>query len=861
MATAVSPEVQLMRRRVRHIHIPDLPPIYAPRSLPGAIRDHIEEQITRQRAIAEQPQPDRPNYGFAKPTSNVPLPLSFESWVKRAGPPPTVLSFTRRPTYILPKHQVARQEQWQVDYLTKALKSRMNVHFPEPPGWSSLPWRPFWEREMAPSGWKHDPLNHQWPGVGVLIMPCAEAMFLGPGQVSMWPIMDLQDDIQRGTTKLQTKYDFERILEDTTIEILKREFGIQAFAIPGSTGVWVESRIPPPEFDEGRSEADGFQNPQDGLGLSARRGNVRRIATVHASITDDITQWGVSIHVGQPDPTADSWTRSTNPWIPLRQHNTTTSIAAELCHMKSSASPLGPSKYLFTHFDQNSLPARAGSGAIPYSLIKADQGRRSPAPLGMDNRDISTAWTYEFARQLGMRDGHVDHYSMVDAVDSNTASLPTKASGAGFRFKGVFSEDVMNSSYRQVDVPHILVGRYEKASPGIVEESMRVEHADQRIDSDVHDGWFLSWPLWRTTLFRKLDEAIRGGPCDTRKIVHGMHKQLTTRLQRRRNELQQVKKVEDEWRADMPHLVRRPLTDDIIRELAERSREMESILKTVRMGTKSEKLLDSTIQIRRLLERRFAGAFARDAVDTKTEQSDSSSALEAAATQTEQSDPFSALEAASGAADTGRIKGRARSQPPRRSLRFVPPETDAKPLGLVRTPNGPKFAVPVVKPLGLARTSNEPEVAVPVVKPLRLVQTPIGPENAVPESSAKHLGLEATQSANVQDGLDAQNGQSSPVPPPQVTAGEPADPTETKPEKRFTERGTVMPYEFTKTNTKRYEERLAERARRRAEHREKTRKSWEEARKAAAELMRTGPAPRAGGASQFLPRTNQIGGP
>lgn len=828
-----------MRRRVRHIHVPDLPPLYAPRSLPGAIRNHIEEQITRQRAVAEQPQPDRPNYGFAKPSSDV--PLSFESWVKRAGPPPTVLSFTRRPTYILPKHQVAKQEQWQVDYLTKALKSRMNVHFPEPPGWSSLPWRPFWEREMAPSGWKHDPINHQWPDVGVLIMPCAEAMFLGPGQVSMWPIMDLQDEIQRGSTKLQTKYHFERILEDTTIEILKREFGIQAFVVPGSTGIWVESRIPPPEFDEARNEGDDFTNPQDGLDLSDRRGNVRRIATVHASITDDITQWGVSIHVGQPAPTVDSWTRSTNPWTPLRQHNITTSIAAEIAHMKSSAGPLGPSKYLFTHFDRNSLPARAGQGAIPYSLIKADRGRRSPAPLGMDNRDISTAWTYEFARQLGMRDGHVDHYSMVDAVDSNTASLPTKTSGAGFRFKGVFSEDVMNSSYRQVDVPHILVGRHEKASPGIVEESMRLEHKDQRIDSDRHDGWLLSWPLWRTTLFRKLDEAICGGPCDTRKIVYGMHKQLTTRLQRRRNELQQVKKVEDEWRADMPHLVRRPLTDDIIRELAERSREMESILKTVRMGTKSEKLLDSTIQIRRLLERRFAGAFARDAVATENEQSDS----------------FSALEVAAGAAGSGRSKGGARKVGSWRSLRFASPDKAA--------------LRPNAKPLGFPRAPNGPEVAVPVVRPLRLVQTPIGPENAVPESSAKHLGLERTQSADAQDGLDARDGQSGPVPPQQATAGEPANLTETKTEERFTERGTVIPYEFTKSNAERYQERLAERARRRQERGEKARKSWEVAmksrdeamksREAATELGQAGPAPRAGGTSQFLPRTNQIGGP
>lgn len=607
MAAALSPEVHLMRRRVRHVHIPDLPPVYAPRRLPTNIRDHIQGQITRQRALAEDLSIDGVAHGFAK------APSSFVSWVKRAGPPPTVLSFTRRPTYILPKHLVQAQEPWQAEYLTKALKSRMNLHFPEPPGWSSLPWRPFWEQKVKESEWKHDPLNHEWPDVGVLIMPCAEAMFLGPGQVSIWPIIDLRDEIQRGQAKLKTKYEYERILEDTTIEILRREFHIPAFAIPGSTGIWVESRIPPPEVDVDR--VDGAETPSrpESMDVAKRRDNIRRIATIHTSITDDITQWGVSIHVGQPNPTVESWTSFTNPWTPIRQHTTTTSIAAELAYMKSTASPLGPNKYMLTHFDQNAVPARAGQGALPYSLIKVGSGRKSPAPLGMDNRDISTAWTYEFARQLGMKDGHVDHYSMVDTDDTDATQVPTKSSGAGFRFKGVFSEDVMNKAYQQVDVPPLLVGQHETVSPGIMEDSMRIEHHDGKIDSTTHDGWLLSWPLWESTLIQKLDEAICGGPCDTRLKAYGLQKQVSSQLQRRRNELKRAKEVGEEWRADMPHLIRRPLHDDVIRELADRSREMERILKTVRIGTKSAKLLNSTIQIRRLLERRFAGAFDRNA--------------------------------------------------------------------------------------------------------------------------------------------------------------------------------------------------------------------------------------------------------
>jgi hypothetical protein len=600
MASALSHEVQWMRRRVRHIHIPDLPPVFAPRNFAPTIRDHIQAQITRQRALPEQEPPGaEPQHGFAKPASRV--QTSFTDWVKRAGPPPTVLSFTHRPTYILPKHLVERQEPWQIEYLTRALKSRMDVHFPEPPNWSSRPWRPFWEHDLNQPEWKHDPLNHQWPEVGVIVMPCAEARFLGPGQVSIWPIIDLKDEVQRGSARLTTKYHFERLLEDTTTELLKRAFHIEAFAIPGSTGVWVESRIPPAEVDVERREGGGF-------GSSLQRVNLRRIATIHTSITEDITQWGVSIHVGQPDPSVDSWARSTNPWIPIRQHHTTTSIAAELAYMKTTVSPLGPCKYLRTHFDQKAMPLRAGQGHIPYSRIKAESGMSCPAPLGMDNRDISSAWTYEFARQLGMRDGYVDHYSMVDPDELNMTNLPAKTQRPGFKMRNVFEEDEMSSPYRQVDVPSIQVGRNETVREGIVASTLRIEHHDGRIDSSTHDGWLRSWPLWQSTLTSKLDDAICGGPCDTRLKAYGLQKQFSSRLQLRRNELQQARQVDEEWRREMPELIRRPLKAGVIQELTERAREMEAILKTVRLGRKSQQVLDSTIQIRRFLERSFAGA-------------------------------------------------------------------------------------------------------------------------------------------------------------------------------------------------------------------------------------------------------------
>lgn len=619
-----------MRLRLRHIHIPDLPPLYAPRFLAPRIRDFVQNQIKRMRSVSEGADalqssdalgasPEDASRPFARPQS------SFDIWVKRASPPPTVLSFTRRPTYVLPKHLHANAEPWQTSFLTNALKSRMLVKFPEPPGWSPLSWMPFWDHEKPKTEWKLDPLQHEWPGGGVSIMPCAEPMYLGPGQVSMWPIIDLQDEVQRGTRKFHTKYEYERILEDTTIQVLKREYGIEAFAIPGTPGVWVESKIPPPELDMG--QADQGESHL----ASKRRENVRRIATVHASITDDITHWGVSIHVGQPDPIVDSWTSFTNPWTPIRQHKNTTSIAAELANIGSTPKAESrtrqlelwtkrKSQYLQTYFNKESPFAGTLYHSMPYTLVKVQGGRREPAPLGMDNRDLSTAWTYEFARQLGMHDGFVDHYGVVDHSEDSSTNLPTKTPRPGFMSRPLLDEHWLTNPYEQVDVPSVQLGENALVSPEILKDTLDMETKDGRINPKDNDGWMLSWPLWHDTLKRKLDQSIAGGPWDTRVRTREWEKVQAARQMRRKAAVKEAEGLEQKWGAETRQLVRRPLTDHIVQELAKKTQEMQQILQEVPVAVReSHKLRKSTAQMRSLLRSRFPSRVL-DQVETETER-------------------------------------------------------------------------------------------------------------------------------------------------------------------------------------------------------------------------------------------------
>lgn len=517
-----------------------------------------------------------------------------------------VLSFTRRPTYVLPRRYMESQQPWEADYLTSSLKSRRSVTFPEPPGWSSLPWRPPWEAETEERKLLHDPLNHEWDP-GLMTIPCAEPMFFGPGQLSVWPVLDLQDQVQR-RTQFKTKYEFERILEDTTVQVLKREYGISAFAIPGAPGIWVESAIPPPEV----SEHELSDSPPRDLrpSLLQRRPNTRRIATIHADIVNDITRFGVSIHVGHPEPFANFWRSMSSPWTPLRQGDKTTSIVSELAYRGTCPTYVDPaqesiqersqrkSKYLMTAFDDDKTPAHLK--AMPYSLIQVDGGLRKPAPLGMDNRDLSAAWAFEFARQLGMGNGFVDFYTVKDPGLSGRTF--------GFIPREVDAEDSYVEPYNQVDVPTIHMREDGLVTREILDDTKRIERKDSRLGAEDENSLAISWPMYYDQLTKVLGASIKGYFQDTRWYHLLREKRHNEKEERRLQLIEDIQDPQRKWLGGSLNELRKgPPANSVVEKLAKTTVEMQAILRQLELGGEwKRRLFNSTVQMRKLLQSRLS---------------------------------------------------------------------------------------------------------------------------------------------------------------------------------------------------------------------------------------------------------------
>lgn len=580
MAAMVSPELRAFlsnHLRLRHIHIPDCAPLYAPRYLVPNLRDHLEYQITEQRLRAA----DWALNGEHNAGTSADLADEIRSWLRRAGPPPTVLSWTRRPTYVMPKHHMAAKEPWEIDYLSSSLKGKMHVTFPEPPGWSSLPWRPSWQQDAGSKPWLDDPLDHSWEP-GVLVMPCAEPMYFGPGQLQIWPVIDVLDHLQQKMT-ITTKHQFERILEDTTINVLQRAYGITAFAIAGSPGVYVESAIPP-------GEVSPFNlGPGDPIDSRLhRRHNTRRIATVHADFVNNITRFGVSIHVGAPTPVADAWTATNNPWSLLRQQRSTTSVAAELAHRYPDTIDGLETKIRYLHTRFNPMKpsiTQTSLQAMPYSLVLVEPGRRMPAPLGMDNRDLSTAWTYEFARQLGMHEGTVDHFGVVDHRSASEIPLrTTPTTHLGFTSRPVAEEDGMTEPYSEFKAPEIQLLEAGQVTKRVIRDTQRIEIKDGRLNKEIYPV-AISWPMYWKALTNVLHESIHGSARENRLSKFLWKEEKGSSRMLRHKILKETLIREDQWRIEPKSApTRRPSADSIVEKLTGNALAMLQILSILKVG-------------------------------------------------------------------------------------------------------------------------------------------------------------------------------------------------------------------------------------------------------------------------------------
>lgn len=458
-----------MRRHLRHIHIPDHPPRYVPRHLPGALRDYLEVQILEQRA---QPRSSFPNSRHAAAAG-----IAVRSWLQSASPPPIVLSFTGRPTFVIPKSASQRLNVEQ-EVIRQKLSLPQHDSFPVPVGATVERWGPFGsKKESILHGLRHSSKP------GVMFVPCAEPFYFGPGVLSIRPVIDLSDQFQRGK-HFSTKFAYERILEDTTVNVLKREYGIEAFVLAGNPGVWVQSAIP----SEG---APAVYTP--GKDAPYLKPGVRRIATVHADIVNNITRWGVAINVGHPASPTEAFGTEYSPWQRLGQDTITTSVAAELTH-RDGPLPKPVSLRQIEYLTTTGVgPQDTGKLLrVPYSMFQTQEGDKQAAALGMYNRDLATAWTFEFARQLEMRGDFVDCYKHGEAHIDRSVLLENAASelrGPVYDVRPVGDGTVASFPHQPVDLSE---------------------------DAPEKEDWDLPWTRYWANLGRFLDESIKARDKDTR---------------------------------------------------------------------------------------------------------------------------------------------------------------------------------------------------------------------------------------------------------------------------------------------------------------------------------------------------------
>ncbi|CAN8096212.1 unnamed protein product [Discula destructiva] len=397
-------------RRLRHIHIPDLPPTYAPLWLAPQIQEYSESMIRTigNRRVKIERKGAHPLWYDPEPNPQW-IPKQVKYWLGTATPPPLVLTFTSRPVFALPPGSSSPLKD------SARIPALLTVAFPEPPGWSRTTWA-LSDDPAESSQWVINPLKFVWDEVAVRSAPeyvgrqLAEleppsplaqqetGTYHGPGVLSILTSLDLYGEFDKDAIDGKIAK-FQAAIERTTIAVLETEYGLVASTAADGTGrLWVDSQ---------------YANP----GCKTSQATRRYIATIERYKLDRLVRFSVSINVGQPSTQMVRDERQDHEDTilgPRNGHdNQATSVVAELSDrsLRRSLGVGGPSPFvryvISSSFDSD------GHAHCPYSKLhwKAkENGIAAPAaPLGMDNYDLASAWAFGFAAQLGI--DHVDQVS------------------------------------------------------------------------------------------------------------------------------------------------------------------------------------------------------------------------------------------------------------------------------------------------------------------------------------------------------------------------------------------------------------------------------------------------------------------
>ncbi|KAK3954817.1 hypothetical protein QBC32DRAFT_335111 [Pseudoneurospora amorphoporcata] len=274
--------------RLLHLRLPyRAPSLYTPYALAARLQDHLRRSLLDLK-------------------DNRPGSKSYT---------PTLISFTPLPTYTLGRRQTSPLSD------DEAARLSAPVHFPIG---TSSPSNKIDEKDDGSETVKLPVSILHSPRGGL-------TTYHGPGQVVLWPILDL-------VSQQHNKYTvrcYTRLLEKTTIATLLKSFGLKAFTTedPGvwvrSGAAWTPSASLAAEGEEECALAGTRETVESG---EDENGNLAKIAALGVHLRRHVSGLGTAINVDMPGPEVTS--EALNPWARFvacgLDGKTVTSIRGEL---------------------------------------------------------------------------------------------------------------------------------------------------------------------------------------------------------------------------------------------------------------------------------------------------------------------------------------------------------------------------------------------------------------------------------------------------------------------------------------------------------------------------------------------------
>ncbi|ROW10388.1 hypothetical protein VMCG_01949 [Cytospora schulzeri] len=254
--------------RLRHVHIPCSPAegIYPSYKTAAAVQELLRRRMLDFKDTESSSSPAQP----IRP------------------PSPTLISFTPQPTYTLGRRQAQTSSSSLSPTEISRLKAPLHIRSSHK---DSLP-----TLGLAPT--RHEDNTAEVPHSEHVFHPAVLtsprgglATYHGPGQVVLWPVMVIRSPRPLGYKQFSVRC-YSRLLEDTTIGLLQRLFGLKGF-ITEDPGVWVRTPA-----GSGSSSSSSSSYSQGGRGEGKEE--VRKISALGIHLRRHVSSLGAAINLDMP---------------------------------------------------------------------------------------------------------------------------------------------------------------------------------------------------------------------------------------------------------------------------------------------------------------------------------------------------------------------------------------------------------------------------------------------------------------------------------------------------------------------------------------------------------------------------------